>query len=461
MKLLFILRSSENLFYTQSIIEEVLKRGHTLKVLYERDRGKENEMRLAALQDKYPNYSYGRAFWRTDKWRALLYYTRGLLSYRKYLFMQNQSPYYRERYKRYMHGFFRFFVDLPMLGNFINLIIKSGVSGKLLKLADDAAGLDPKVLEQVKAEKPDVVMICIGSLRYGSFDIDYLKVADYLRIPRAAFVMTWDSLSSKSLVQFIPDILFVLNELQKEEAITQHNVPAENIRVAGAAAFDRWFGGLKASPREEFCRKHNLRAEDPILLYLGSAKSTTGDETWVLEEIKRALAETSNARLANMQIIMRPHPNNTKYYNNMLLKDVITLPKGGQWPGTEDALRLFYDSLAHSIAAVGINTSAMIETMIVGKPMITIALDRYAKTQSLAMHFRKLLSEEGMIKVNNFEKLAEEIQKTFSGNDRGKEGRKKFIRKHIRPYGLEVSAASKICDELEKLLVNKEKSYVK
>lgn len=451
MKILFILRSSANLFYTQSIIDEALNRGHTLKVLYERDRGKEYEMRLAAIATKNKNFGYDRAYWRTDRWKALLYYTRSLLSYRKYLFMKDQSSYYRERYKRYMHGFFKFFVNLPVLGNFINLIIKSSIAGKLLKLVDDIAGLDSKILYQVRRENPDVLMICVGTLRYGSLDNDYLKVAEYLNIPRAAFVMTWDSLSSKSLVQFIPDVLFVLNELQKEEAVTQHKVPAENIRVAGAAAFDRWFGDLKASSREEFCGKHNLRSEDPILLYLGSSKGTAGDETWVLEEIKKVLADIPNSRLANMQIIMRPHPDNTKYYNNMILKDVITLPKGGQWPGTEDALQLFYDSLAHSIAAVGINTSAMIETMIVGKPMITIALDRYAKTQSLAMHFRKLLSEDGIVKVNNFEQFADEIQKTLSGSDRGKEGRKKFIEKHIRPYGLEVSAASKICDELEKL----------
>lgn len=452
MKILFILRSSTHLFYTESIINEMLRKGHRLTVLYERYRGEENDLRLKAIGDRDPNFSYGRAHWRSDKWKAPLYYARALLSYRKYLFMKGQSPYYRDRYRRYMPGVLRFVAGLPAAGGLFNFLLRTSAAKSALLAVENAAGLDRTILEQVREAKPDVLMICIGGLRYGSIDVDYLKVARHLGIPNSALVMTWDSLSSKSLVQVVPDKLFVLNELQEEEAITQHDIPKNVIKITGAAVFDRWFGELKVSlSREEFCRKHGLDPLRPILLYLGSPKSNTGDETWVMEGIKTSLVNSRDERLRGIQIIMRPHPDNTKFYDELKLKDAITLPKGGQWPGTAENLQLFYDCLAHSVAAFGINTSAMIETMLADKPIYTIGFEKYMKTQSLAMHFKKMLLEGGIIKLNDFKELAEELENIYNGRDRGREGRRRFIAKYIRPYGSEVSAASRVVLELEAL----------
>ena len=54
-----------------------------------------------------------------------------------------------------------------------------------------------------------------------------------------------------------------------------------------------------------------------------------------------------------------------------------------------------FDSLHHAAAVVGLNTSAMIEAAIVGRPVFTIATDEFAAGQQGTLHYRYLLTDNG------------------------------------------------------------------
>ena len=62
-------------------------------------------------------------------------------------------------------------------------------------------------------------------------------------------------------------------------------------------------------------------------------------------------------------------------------------------PVTDEARADFFDSLAHSAAVVGINTTAMIEAAIVGKSVLTVLAPEFAQESTL--HFDYLLEENG------------------------------------------------------------------
>ena len=55
----------------------------------------------------------------------------------------------------------------------------------------------------------------------------------------------------------------------------------------------------------------------------------------------------------------------------------------------------FFDSLWHSAAVVGINTSALIEAAILGKSVLTPRTPEFAGTQEGTLHFRYVLFENG------------------------------------------------------------------
>src|SRR5690606_26145292 len=91
---------------------------------------------------------------------------------------------------------------------------------------------------------------------------------------------------------------------------------------------------------------------------------------------------------------VRPHPYNTGAWSDADLGDdaAAVWPRGPFNPASDDGRRDFFDSLYHAAAIVGINTSAMIEAAIAGRPVLTI--DEFA-TQHETLHFRYLLRENG------------------------------------------------------------------
>src|SRR3712207_6916201 len=63
-------------------------------------------------------------------------------------------------------------------------------------------------------------------------------------------------------------------------------------------------------------------------------------------------------------------------------------PRSTLFPYTT-LFRSFYDSLHHAAAVVGVNTTAMIEAAIVGRPVLTVLDDAFALTQRGTLHFEQ------------------------------------------------------------------------
>ena len=75
--------------------------------------------------------------------------------------------------------------------------------------------------------------------------------------------------------------------------------------------------------------------------------------------------------------------------------NVAVWPRGRYNPVDADERDDFFDSLYHSRAVVGINTSAMVEAAIIGRPVHSIVADEFAGTQEGTIHFHHLLPEHG------------------------------------------------------------------
>ena len=94
---------------------------------------------------------------------------------------------------------------------------------------------------------------------------------------------------------------------------------------------------------------------------------------------------------AEAGILVRPHPFSEQWPKGDLgLENLVVWPPGGQEPIERDSRQNYYDSLYHSDAVVGINTSALIEAAILGRPVHTILDDEFAETQKGTLHFHYL-----------------------------------------------------------------------
>lgn len=450
-KVLFVNRSGEKFLYCRSFIQALLERGHSVRMLIDK-KWTESTNLLAGFQKANSNFdfTYDWAVQRSDRWRLLLFYTRELSSYRWYLTVQkNQSSYYRDRWKSYLPDSLQTAVAQPAVA----WLLRTALVGGLLKLIEKIAPADRRISADIAKDRPDVCIASPGNLRFSSSDLEYLKAAAALGIPTAVPVVSWDNLTTKGLFHIKPDLLLAWNTIQSQEATSYHAIADANIKITGSPFFDHWFIRPKPLSRQKFCAQHGLRSKDLIFLYLGSSKNIATNEVWLIQKIWSALRNSDNPKLRTAQMIIRPHPANCDIYNDIGEKDIIVLPKDGTLPNTADDLQLFSDSLQHTALALGINTSAMLEAIIVDKPVISVLAKEYQRTQELSQHFQHLLKSETLYLVENPELLASAITDILAGKDPLKEKRLNFVRSFIRPRGLDQSAGIIITQEIEDLVI--------
>ena len=104
--------------------------------------------------------------------------------------------------------------------------------------------------------------------------LDLARAAIERGVRNVFAVASWDNLSSKGELTFAPQRVVVWNDVQKQEAIDLHGVPAGRIEVTGAQVFDEWFVKQPATSREEFCARVGpaRRPPDRALRVLGAAR---------------------------------------------------------------------------------------------------------------------------------------------------------------------------------------------
>jgi hypothetical protein len=296
-----------------------------------------------------------------------------------------------------------------------------------------------------------VIVVSPLNLRF-SEETDYVKAARSLKVPTALPVLSWDNLSTKALIQIPPDRVFAWNEHHLQDAMQIHGIGRERIEVAGAPFFDKWFDASTPIPgREAFCREIGLDPERRILLYLGSSRRIAPNEVWFVEKLRRFLRASKNQELRGCQMLVRPHPAHAKIYEELTGEDLAVFPRGGELPETPEGFSHMRASFLHADAAIGINTSGMIDAVLAGRPTFSVRIPRYAQTQAEAKHFRYLEDDDALYLADDLTGFCETLIQLFAGTDPKSENRRAFAVKFARPRGLERSAGDVIAEGVLKL----------
>lgn len=449
MRILFVIRSVEFFHYYKSISAALQKKEHFFKLLFDKNF---SDGGIDGI--KANGFPCDWAVSRLDFFGKILAISRDLLSSQRYFKtgdLELPLPFKKDWLNR-LPFWFRVFLKLPGAKRFI----LSGVFAHSLEWLEKVLPPSRAISDDIKKFGPDLVVVSPVTFRGSSAEVEYLKSARVLGIKTALPVISWDNLTARGLMHILPDRLFVWNETQKKEAEKYMNFPEEKIRIIGAPCFDVWFNhGVEPMSREKFCESYGLRAEDPIVLYLGSSRNIARDETWLIKDIKQAFESSKYPELRKTQIIFRPHPGYAKPYKNFSVKNVPVLPRNGALPEAEEDLKLFLNSIHHSIAVIEINTSGIIDTIIAGKPAIAMMVPEYASSREGTLHFRQLLEAGALEEVLTPEECAETIYNLMKGIDMKKINREKFIKNFIRPHDINISAGEKAVFELEELIKQK------
>ena len=357
------------------------------------------------------------------------------------------------KFSRAAPGPLRWAVRLDRLGSVVALRVLALTTAvdRLLPAAQSAQSI-------VAEEQPDLV-VAVPVIRTPVF-VDYLKAAAARGIATASWVQSWDNLSSKGLLHFVPDRVFVWNATQRDEVARYHRIPGDCVCVTGAQTFDHWFSDEEApSDRVQVCADYGLDPQRPIILYLASSRQLEPRPEAFFSPWLAAVRASGHPALERASVLARPHPTDVDPWLAFDLDDpnLAISPGTGAAPINSPEFRKRYrNELHHASVAVALNTSGMIDAAIFGKPVCTIELPELSHGQAGTIHFGYLGADAGgMVRTSaTFDEhvavLAELIRRDpYSHDEQGS----RFVREFIRPHGLDIPAATVFSDEMLRLLV--------
>jgi hypothetical protein len=453
-KILFVMNSPEYLRFYDSAIEELASRGHDV-ALAVRKEGDKKPVGLEGLQAYADRVSLlGVAPKHHGVWGEIAYGIRGTMDFVRYLHPRFAAARaLRARMKR--KGCPPAYRWLDRISTLSPARVHS--AQRVLMAADRAIPVSRQIAEVLREQRPDVLLVS-PLVEVASEQVDWIKAARALGIRTAACIASWDNLTNKGLLRIEPDMVIVWNEAQKREAQEYHYIPARRIAVTGAQLFDKWFVKSVTRSREAFCARVGLPDARPFVLFTGSSSfiSESNAEVAFVRRWIEGLRGSGDANLRDINILVRPHPYNCHAWAHDPLAGVpgvSVFPARGYNPIDPDNRADFFDSIYHCAAVVGINTSAMIEAAIVGRPVCSILADEFAGTQEGTIHFHYLLPENGgFLRIAaTLEEHVGQLADRLRDPDAARAETQRFVSHFIRPHGLERPATPIFADVVERL----------
>jgi hypothetical protein len=299
----------------------------------------------------------------------------------------------------------------------------------------------------IRRINPDVVLAS-PLLSHSGMQWEYIRAAKTLGIPTGCCVASWDNLTTKGALRGQPDYTIVWNPIQRKEAVELHQVSSQRVVVTGAQYFDDWFVRRPSRTREAFCREIGLSPDHPIILYMCSSNFMAPAERAFVEKWIMALRRSPGPEIAQAGILIRPYPEYAaQWQEEFPTPEGVTIwPPKGEYAITEEAKRNFYDSVYHSLAVVGVNTTAMIESAIIGKCVLSIKAEEFTESQDNTPHFSYLKQENGgpLFLAQSMEEHLSHLQAILEGEERLRQQTLQFVQSFARPNGLDKASVPEL-----------------
>jgi hypothetical protein len=448
MRVLIALSSGGFFRHFETVMAALSDRGHEVRVVTryvsktETDDERQFRDAMLATAEGLPGASYDLGMVvRADRWTLPINLVRGSLDYALYFRPQHNSPQLAERLA-------------PRCPRPVRAAVHTRPGRRALaadgfwraaRRAQRAFPPDAAIARQVAEFAPDVVVGCPFVYTFCN-DVEYLRAAARQGITTVGAVASWDNLTTKGAAHLLPDRVLVWNRPLAREAEELHALPGERIEVTGAAKFDAYFE-LEPSPREDFAARAGIDPARPYLLWVGSSPQVAGDESGFVRELAATLR--ASPATAGLQVVVRPHPLND-CFDGFAEEDAVVFPPAATRPDLEGPRQDYFDTLSHSAAVAGVNTTAFLEAAVLDRPCLSVVSERHRRGQVDRGHFHHLL-DGGFIETSpDLSGAAAIMGGVLRGEDPRRERRRRFVAGFVRPGGVDRRAGEVVADAIER-----------
>jgi hypothetical protein len=477
MKILFVLKQKKNVETFAGTIRVLTERGHSVALAVQEHSDSRADQYRDWIEPATPKAGEGGPGFslvrcpahRTDRWADVAWLLRSLRDCVHY-----QQPGMRNATKLQSRSVQKLREELRIEADNERVakalrglpVAQVGRLDEVFALAERQLPVDPVYESFLREQAPDVMLIS-PLVHFGSAQADFVAAARAVGVPVGMLLYSWDNLSTKGCLHRLPDWMFVWNERQRAEARALHEFSEDRVIITGAPRFDSFFELKPRLTREEFHAPLGLDPTKPTLLYVCSSMLVSASELPFVRDWLAAIRESSGS-LRDCNVLVRPHPDIELLAEERRSEEEILWPSVRGAKGfvsrpfddpraivlkTSDRARQgLFESLYHSAAVVGLNTSAELEAAIVGRPVYTvIAGDDAADGQSSTLHFHYLLEEQGGC-VRRANGLAEHIAQLQGELDRPRDSAeiRRFAGEFLRPHGIDLPVAPVFADAIER-----------
>ncbi len=294
----------------------------------------------------------------------------------------------------------------------------------------------PKLFGELK---PDLVFN--ASHVHSDIAIQALEAARWQGIPTAAFIFSWDNLTSQGRIVVPYDYYLVWNESLREQLLKIYpSADPKMVFVTGTPQFDFHFRPEFFWSREEFCVRTGADPARPVVLYTTGMANHMPGEPQIVEGIADMLKHM--LELGPPQLMVRVYPKDRTGRFELLKKsrpDILfpEIPWEPNWltPKWEDCF-LLTNMLRHASLGINIASTVSLELCMFDKPVINVAYNppgeppgvwNYAKYYDFE-HYRPVVESGAVGLVRSEDKMAHALQTILTNSKQGHEARLKLIK---------------------------------
>lgn len=267
-----------------------------------------------------------------------------------------------------------------------------------------------------------------------------VQAAQWMGIPTATFIFSWDNLTSQGRIMLPYDYFLVWNDSLKKQLLEMYEwIKPENVFVTGTPQFDTHFREETYVSREEYCRQIDGDPNRPLVLYTTGMANHMPGEPELVEGIADILATYPEE--TRPQLLLRVYAKDlTGRFEDLrtrrpdiLFADPLWEP---EWltPKQEDSIALV-NALRHSALGINVASTISLELCMFDKPVINVGYnppsvptDELAYADYYEFDHYKPVVESGAVQVaRSIDQMGTLIQDALTLPERGRFERKELM----------------------------------
>jgi hypothetical protein len=294
-------------------------------------------------------------------------------------------------------------------------------------------------LEEFRRLRPSLVFN--ASHVHSTDAIQAVQAAQWLGIPTATFLFSWDNLTSQGRILPLYDYYFAWNDAIRDDLLRLYpSISPDQVIVTGTPQFDFHFRKEFYWTREEFCQRVGADTTRPIVVYSTGMANHMSGEPDVVEEIADMLQEMPD--LGRPQLLVRVYPKDRSGRFDELMnrrKDILfpKVPWVPAWltPEPEDCY-LLTNTLRHAAVGINVASTVSLELCMFDKPVVNVGYnpidvpvevpwERYYDYD----HYRPVVESGAVTVAWTRDEMRALIRQSLVNPEQGRAQRRDFIQK--------------------------------